>query len=77
MPLTRLKALPLLSNVRQLLGSNRVSRRFAAYTRMKIADQLDVAASRDLTRNPVRMQPKTRAANQQSRLRVHTQENKE
>jgi len=45
MPLTRLKASPLLSNVQEFLGSNRVRRRFAAYTRMKNADWLDVVAS--------------------------------
>jgi hypothetical protein len=31
-------------NVRKLLGSNRVRRRFAADTRMKTADWLDVVA---------------------------------
>jgi len=44
---------------------------------MKDADLLDVVAAPRLDEHPARSDLKMRATNQRSRLRLHTQENKQ
>ena len=76
-PLIRLELLPRTSTFETFRVESCPAVGFAAYTRTKNADELDVVASPGLDQDPARSDLRKRATNQRSRLRLHTQENKE